>query len=136
VSDESDPFDPKNLELSPVIVIETATAKAKRGNARAEAKARGITFVKFPKVWWEGLARARAGGSAYRLAVWLLYESVKSRPFRTGPPVVKLSNAGARRWGVGRDGKATALRVLREAGLVAVEERPKKSPLVTVRFTE
>ena len=133
MADAPDPFE--LVRISPELAAELARTKAER-KGKATPKTKGITFVIFPKVWWEELARARAGGSAYRLAIWLLYESVKSRPFRTGPPVVKLSNAGAKRWGVGRDGKAIALRVLREAGLVAVEERPKKSPLVTVRFTE
>jgi hypothetical protein len=136
MNDKFDPFDIEKLKLAPELVVEIDEARARKQDSDAPAKVKGITFVKFPKIWWEALAKARAGGSAYRLALWLLYEAVKSKPFRTGPPIIRLSNAGAERWGVGRRGKAIALDTIRKAGLVAVEERPKKSPLVTVRFTD
>jgi DNA-binding FadR family transcriptional regulator len=41
-----------------------------------------------------------------------------------------------RKLGVSRNGKRNALSQLREAGLIAVEERPRKSPIITVRFVD
>jgi DNA-binding FadR family transcriptional regulator len=38
--------------------------------------------------------------------------------------------------GVGRKGKRSALQQLRRAGLISVEQRPRKSPIVTVRFVD
>jgi hypothetical protein len=86
-------------------------------------------FVKFPKMWRLRLAETRANGCAYRLALYLLDQAYWSRQ-------VPLSTARMRKFGVGRDGKRTGLRQLRRAGLIAVEERPRKSPIVTVRFVD
>jgi hypothetical protein len=86
-------------------------------------------FVKFPKMWRVRLAEIRAGGCAYRVALYLLDRACWSRQ-------VILSTATMRRLGVSRNGKRSAIRQLREAGLVAVEERPRKSPIVTVRFVD
>jgi hypothetical protein len=49
---------------------------------------------------------------------------------------VTLSTAALRKLGVHRDGKRSALGQLRKAGLIEVEERPRKSPIVKVRFKE
>jgi hypothetical protein len=84
-------------------------------------------FVKVPKMWQVRLAEIRADGCAYRLALYLLDQACWSRQ-------VPLSTARMRKLGVGRDGKRSGLRQLRKAGLIAVEERPHKSPIVTVRF--
>jgi len=86
-------------------------------------------FVKFPKMWRLRLAETRANGCAYRLALYLLDQASFSRQ-------VTLSTARMRKLGVGRDGKRIGLRQLRKAGLIAVEERPRKSPIVTVRFVD
>jgi hypothetical protein len=143
MADEFDPFDVDNLRLWPETAAELVKARGerearKRGmpTTKAKAKVPGITFVMFPKIWWEGLAAARAGGSTYRVALCLMYEAVRSKHFRSGPAVVKLSNSMLKKWGVGREGKGTALRTMRGAALVSVEERPRKSPLVTVRFVD
>jgi hypothetical protein len=47
---------------------------------------------------------------------------------------VKLTNVALASNGVDRKGKKTALSQLRKAGLIAVEERGSRSPIVTVRF--
>lgn len=49
---------------------------------------------------------------------------------------VKLTNVALRKLGVSRKGKQSALQQLRKAGLIEVEERPRKSPIVKVRFKE
>ena len=127
-----DPFDPKNLELSPELAA-TLTKTAEESGKRKPTKKRSEKrFTKVPGLWEETLAKARASGATYAVAIVLLYEAW--RVVSGGhEPVVKLTNvmlAGRR---VGRKGKKAALAKLRELGLVAVEERGRKSPLVTVR---
>jgi hypothetical protein len=45
-----------------------------------------------------------------------------------------LSTSALRKLGVSRNGKRRALQQLRQAGLIAIQERPDKNPLVTVRW--
>jgi hypothetical protein len=86
-------------------------------------------FVKFPRMWQVRLAETRAEGSTYRVALFLLDQASFSRR-------VPLSTSRMRKFGVSRNGKRGALQQLRRAGLIAVEERPRKSPIVTVRFVD
>ena len=88
-----------------------------------------VKFTKVPQMWRTRLAETRASGNAYRLALYLLDKACWSRE-------VTVSTATMRKLGVTRYGKRSALNQLRRAGLVAVEERPSKSPIVTVRFTD
>ena len=83
------------------------------------------------RLWVDCLAKAGAGADAWAVSLFLLYET-----WRTKTRVVKLTNAALAQLGVGRQGKSRALQQLRGAGLVAVEERRGRSPLVTVRFVE
>ena len=86
-------------------------------------------FTKFPKMWEDCLAAIRADGCTYRVALYLLGQARFRRE-------VTLSTACLRKLGMSRNGKRGALKQLRRAGLVAVEERPRKSPIVTVRFVD
>ena len=88
-----------------------------------------MKFTKFPKLWLVRLAETRANACAYRVALYLLDRACWSRQ-------VTLSTATMRKLGVSRNGKRGALRQLRRAGLIAVEERLRKSPIVTVRFVD
>ena len=88
-----------------------------------------MKFTKFPRMWRTRLAETRASGCAYRVALYLLDKSCWSRQ-------VTVSTATMQKLGVSRNGKRRALHQLRRAGLIAVEERPSKSPIVTVRFTD
>jgi hypothetical protein len=88
-------------------------------------------FVKVPDLWREQLCIIRAHGSTYRVALHLLHEA-----WRTGHCVIKLTNVALSKVGVGREGKAIALKELRKAGLITVEQRPYRNPLVTIRFVE
>ena len=85
--------------------------------------------MKFPRMWRARLAEIRAGGCAYRVALYLLDKACWSRQ-------VTVSTTTMRKLGISRNGKRSALHQLRRAGLIAVEERPRKSPVVTVRFVE
>ena len=88
-----------------------------------------MKFVKVPQTWQDCLAEIRADGCTYRVALYLLNKACWGRQ-------VTLSTAAMRKQGVSRNGKRSALHQLRRAGLIAVEERPRKSPVVTVRFVD
>jgi hypothetical protein len=85
-------------------------------------------FVKFPKMWQACLAENRADGSAYRVALYLLDRASFS-------DVVPLGNRVLKRHRVSRASKWRALEQLRSAGLIAVEHRRGKAPLVKVRWS-
>lgn len=83
-------------------------------------------FVKMPKIWIEVLATIpKATAATYRVAFHLVEEAWRS-PDRT----VKFTNAKV---GVCRPAKYKAIADLRKAGLIAVQERGRKSPIITVR---
>jgi hypothetical protein len=86
-----------------------------------------VRFTKFPKIWQDQLIKIRAGVSTYRVALYLLEQSHWRK-------WVTLSNVAVRRVGVSRTGKRTALRQLSRAGLIALEEGPRKSPRIKARF--
>jgi hypothetical protein len=86
-------------------------------------------FTKFPKMWQQQLARVRASGCTYRVALYLLDRASFSKQ-------VTLSTSTMRTRGVSRNGKRGALNQLQRAGLIAVEERPDKNPIVTVRWVD
>ena len=73
--------------------------------------------------------RVRATGCTYRVALYLL-----DRASFTNQLV--LSTSALRKLGVSRNGKRGALQQLRQAGLIAVEERADKNPIVTVRWVD
>jgi DNA polymerase I len=84
-------------------------------------------FVKFPKTWQACLAEQRADGSTYRVALYLLDKASFSEN-------VPLGNAALKRQGVSQRSKWRALQQLRRVGLVAVENRQGRPPLVKVRW--
>ena len=83
----------------------------------------------FPKLWEDCLADIRADGCTYRVALYLLNKAYWGRE-------ITLSTATMRRLGISRNGKRGALNQLRKAGLIGVEERSYKNPIVTVRFVD
>jgi hypothetical protein len=85
-------------------------------------------FVKFPKMWQARLEDTRADGSTYRVALYLLDRANFS-------DTVRLGNRVLEKHGVSRASKWRALKLLRSAGLIAVEERRGKAPLVKVRWS-
>lgn len=88
-------------------------------------------FIKFPCEWDYQLARVKADGCAYRVALYLLQEA-----WRSGCNQVKLANGVLEKRGVRRHGKRRALAQLVKAGLITTERQPRKSPVVTLRFTD
>jgi hypothetical protein len=87
----------------------------------------GYKFVKFPKMWQVCLAEQRADASTYRLALHLLDRAAFSEQ-------VPLGNAALKRHGLSQRSKWRALDRLRRVGLIAVESRRGRPPLVKVRF--
>ena len=126
-------FDPAKLKLAPKFEAELLRARPKGDTSlqKKRAKPAPNKFVRMPWLWVDCLAKAGAGADAWAVSLFLVYEA-----WRTKTRVVKLTNAALAQLGVGRQGKSRALQQLRGAGLVAVEERRGRSPLVTVRFVE
>jgi len=85
-------------------------------------------FIKVPKIWCEYLVKADADASTYRVALYLLDQATWSID-------VPLGNRVLAKMGISRWGKWRALQKLRQVGLVAVESRRGRPPLVKVRFT-
>jgi hypothetical protein len=104
-----------------------------QAQARKSSTAKQRFFIKFPCIWQEQLAAIQASASTYRVALHLLD---KARRSAVRPLSVTLANTGLRAAGVGRRGKAVALRELCKAGLIGVEQRPSRSPVVTLRFLD
>jgi hypothetical protein len=84
-------------------------------------------FVKVPLLWANELARIGASGSIHVVAHELLYQARWSKN-------VKLTTARLEALGVSRRSKWRALNELSRAGLIHVEERGNKNPIVAVRF--
>ena len=82
-------------------------------------------FVKVPWPWVERLNGA--AGQTYKVALCLLYLHWKGR----GEPV-KLANGMLQIDGVSRQAKWKALNDLEHRGLIAVERRQRRSPLIRV----
>jgi hypothetical protein len=87
---------------------------------------RGPGFVKVPVIWIDKLAGQ--GASVYAVAFLLLHLNFKSyqRTF-------KLTNTAMERLKLSRFAKYRALDQLERLGLISVERRPGKAPLVTIQ---
>jgi hypothetical protein len=123
----NDPFDPAHLNVDP--------AGALPGGAPVPAKIqkRRQHFVTVPYSWIERLAEPRgeppvgASGKTYHVALHLLYLHWKGN----GQPI-KLANGMLEYDGVSRQSKWRALADLEHRGLIRVERRPSRSPIVSL----
>jgi hypothetical protein len=115
---KGDPFDLRNLRM-PVGEAERLAAVPRKIQKRRRQ------FVMLPMTWWEKLEGA--SGQTCRVAWYLLYENWKNE----GVPI-KLANEMLARSGISHDAKSKALRELERRGLIMVNRRHKKSPVVTV----
>jgi hypothetical protein len=113
-------LDLKSLELPPELV-----AKGKKASA-TKPKKRRQHFVRVPWMWMEKLIGCR--GQTLRVAFVVLYLDWKAK----GRPV-KLANKLPQMVGVSRRAKWRALNDLESIGLISVERRAKKSPMVQVQ---
>lgn len=117
-------FDPSNFRLPPEMASELAKAKPKRDSKRPR---RIEPFLQVPhKALVTGSAVLR---SSKQFLVWLY---VFHRVWADKSNTVTVANKILNSWGVRRDQKTQALRLLEEAGLIRVQWREKRSPLVTL----
>jgi len=84
-------------------------------------------FIKVPRMWQKCLADIEADGSTYRLALYLLDRAAWSEQ-------VPLGNRVLVKHGISRWAKWRALEQLRRIGLISVESRPGRPPIVRVRW--
>ena len=83
-------------------------------------------FVKVP-LWWITAAAKATGSPAVLVLIELLHLQWKTR--RMSFPV---PNARLKKLGVSREVKRRVLRDLQRAGLITVDQRTRKSPIVTL----
>ena len=124
MSEDLDPFN----DL-PSLRIDPTDPKLRFKGAPAPAPAKKVAkwkkhFIQVPWSWVERLRRARHV-STWNLAIHLLYEHWRNR----GQAIV-LSNSAVE--GVTRQRKWDGLLELEQLGLIKIERRRRKSPLVTV----
>jgi hypothetical protein len=98
------------------------TMPAKERLVRPTQRRRGH-FMRMPYPWWEKLAIARANGPTVLLALHICYEHWR----RKGEPFPLLNCAVP---GVSRGQKGRALAKLEALGLISVERRRHKAPIV------
>jgi hypothetical protein len=123
----NDPFDIKALRIDP------ATFAAPR--VPAKIRKRREQFVMVPMLWVERLGRCRIGNAncvtpratvtTYQVALHLLHLHWKN----SGKPF-KLPNGMLGYDGISSASKWRALVDLERRGLITVERRPKKSPII------
>jgi hypothetical protein len=97
----------------------------RRAVVPAKWRRRRHHFISVPMVWFERLEGA--SGQTYRIALHLLYLDWRAR----GEPI-QLANGLLRIDGVSRYSKWRALDELERRGLIAIEPRPRRSPIVTL----
>lgn len=84
-------------------------------------------FVKVPLWWAEEAAKACTRASTALVLIYLLHASWKARS-----TTFALPNGYLKQHGVSREVKRRVLRELEKAGLITIERRTRKSPLVTL----
>jgi hypothetical protein len=118
---DDDPLHLSNLALP----AETTTVR--RAILPRKIQKRQLHFVKVPWAWIERLKNTKSANT-YRLALHLLYLHWK----RQGASF-SLANSGLAMEGVTRYAKWRAIRELERLGLILVERRSRKSPIVTIK---
>ena len=117
---KTDPFHLDNLRLSPEMVREHWAVIPKKIQKRREH------FVIVPWTWVERLNGAQ--GKTYSVAHHLLYLSWKGK----GTPI-KLPNGMLQIDGISRASKWRALAELEQRGLINIERRRGRSPIIHLR---
>jgi hypothetical protein len=115
-----DPFDLKAFALPPEMVRERSVSVPR--------KIRHGHWIQVPCWWVERLAKATRYRVTFIVALHLLYEHWRHR----GRPI-KLANGALEMEGVPRGTKWRALKELEQAGLISVQRRRRKSPVITVQ---
>ena len=116
------PYDPDNLRLRADQTPERLAV------VPSKIQKRRLHFVQVPWDWFEALNGAT--GQTYRLAMYLLYLHWKN-----GGEPIKLANGMLRNDGVSRQSKWRALADLERRGLLSVERRRRRSPVVQLNLS-
>jgi hypothetical protein len=110
----------REFRLTSVEEVETQTM-----SERKVRRGRPTSFVKLPLVWVDKLDQIDASGATYRVAIHLLQRAWRGATTKL-PRVSRVS----------RNGKRAALHQLELAGLISVERRSRKSPIVTMLLVD
>ena len=121
----NDPFDPETLRLPPEIAAKIG--KKTPGQPRQKRERRTEPFLQIPH--GAIVAGSKVLRGTKQFLVWLY---VFHRVWADKRNTVVVANQTLSVWGVGRREKYKALRLLEEAGLISVEWRQRRSPLVTL----
>jgi hypothetical protein len=113
-------LDLKSLELPPDLV-----ANGKQPGTPTKRKKRE-TFIRTPFSWWEKLSGCH--GQTLAVALFIIHLDWKSRGCRP----VKLANGALDSYGISRRTKWRALKELESLGLITVERRVGKSPIIQI----
>jgi hypothetical protein len=122
VKDKIDPFD----DLSKIALPADWWSKGKGTKAQKKAVKALMeeSFAMVPRRWMVLLKESNRA-APFKVIWWLLYRRWQSR----GGPI-QLSNVGLQELGVSRNSKWRALAAIEAAGLIRVERRTRKSPLI------
>src|SRR6516225_9618410 len=119
----SDDFDLENLRLPADIVLPRRVVEPRKLEKRRKH------FVQLPWTWVEALSGA--SGQTWQLAAHLLYLNWKGK----GAPI-KLANGMLEIDGISRWSKWRALPELERRGLVVIDRRRRRSPIVTLNLLQ
>ena len=108
------------------VEVETVEVRGVQTN-RTRRKTYGFTM--FPNIWRLQLRKVRARGTTYEVAMVILDLARWSE-------WVTLPNVGLTKQGINRYAKYDALKQLRDAELIIVENRGRKSPRIKALFRE
>jgi hypothetical protein len=149
MDDSFDAFDPERFRLSPEMAAELARAKAERdadkrkGNkpewladkiAATGARSGRPAKIKPEDLFVQILHRAvAAGGKALHDRQWMVWLYIHYRALWDKTNTVEIGNKTLKEWGVSPTVKNRALYAFERAGLISIEWRGNKSPLVTLR---
>jgi hypothetical protein len=99
------------------------TRKVELPSARRRKGGRFIPPI--PLGWFQRACQLHGKAPVLACVLWYLYRLKKSKTFG-------LAQARLNGFGISRHSKYRALEALETAGLISVERRPKKSPVVTI----
>jgi hypothetical protein len=120
-----DPFELNTLRVDPAdlgLAVKQAVAPAK-------IEKRSKDFVRFPMSWYERLKKPPATGVTLLVALHLLHLDWRNH----GKPFT-LANGMLEFDGISRQSKWRALGELEKRGLITIQRRPSKSPIVQVLY--
>jgi hypothetical protein len=114
-------------DWSRVVVKEIGPTNLEELQARAPAKRKKID--PFAKVKLKPAAQAFKALNCQKAMVWVW---LVHRSWKRQSPTVSVPNEALRAYGVSREVKRRALKDLEAAGLIEVDYRPYKNPVVTL----